>query len=102
MLSQLSDNTPANTEAELYRHDSRLKRQTLNPALGKFNISTEYADSCIIKHKANKVYTNLNVESDGLTYIQKIFASNLINAKDTQINRIKAPCTCLELPLSGV
>lgn len=76
-----------NTVAELYRHDTRLKRQTLNPALGKFNISIVATDSSTIKHKANKVYTDLTVETDGLTYIQKLFMSNLVNALETQINK---------------
>lgn len=75
----------ANTEAEPYRQDTRLKRQTLNAALGKFNISIVSTDSSTIKHKANKVYTNLTIETDGLTYIQKRFMSSLINALETQI-----------------
>lgn len=42
----------ANTEAKLYIHDTRLKRQTLKMALGKFNISIVSADSNTIKQTA--------------------------------------------------
>lgn len=91
----------ANTEAEPYRQDTRLKRQTLNAALGKFNISIVSTDSSTIKHKANKVYTNLTIETDGLTYIQKRFMSSLINALETQICHIHLSGTASKWSVNG-
>lgn len=37
--------------------------------------------------KPTKVYTDFTVETGGLTYIQKLFMSNLINALETQITK---------------
>lgn len=81
-----------------------MKRQTLNLALWKFNISIGSTDSNTIKQKANKVYTDFTIETDGFTYIQRLFMSNLINAVESEINKEKrgeTSYTCKEPPLSG-
>lgn len=77
------------TEAKLRIHYTRLKRQTLNLALGKFNISMVSTDSNTIKQKANKVYTDFAIETDGLNYIQRLFIPNPIIGVQTEINREK-------------
>lgn len=86
------------TGAKLCIHYTRLKRQTLNLALGKFNISIVSTDSNTIKQKANKIYTDFAIETDGLTYM-----SNPIVGVQTEINREdrgEASYTCKEPPLS--
>lgn len=86
MLSQLSDTQPTQRLSFIYIILD-LKRQTLKIALGKFNISIVSTDSNTITQKANKVYTDFTVETGGLTHIQKLFMSNLINALETQITK---------------